>query len=111
MNRAALIQEIEHKQSLLCVGLDTDIEKLPAGIPKSTEGMIAFNKAIIEATAPYAVSYKVNTAFYEQYGMEGWACMEETLKLIPENCLSIADAKEEILAIPAACTLVHFLNV
>ncbi len=93
MNRAALIQEIERKQSLLCVGLDTDIEKLPAGIPKSTEGMIAFNKAIIEATAPYAVSYKVNTAFYEQYGMEGWACMEETLKLIPENCLSIADAK------------------
>ncbi len=93
MNRAALIQEIERKQSLLCVGLDTDMDKLPAGIPKTTEGMIAFNKAIIEATAPYAVSYKVNTAFYEQYGMEGWACMEETLKLIPDNCLSIADAK------------------
>jgi orotidine-5'-phosphate decarboxylase len=93
MNRAALIQEIERKQSLLCVGLDTDMDKLPAGIDKSIEGMIRFNKAIIEATAPYAVSYKVNTAFYEQYGQEGWACLEETLKLIPDNCLSIADAK------------------
>ena len=93
MNKETLISEIERKKSMLCVGLDTDMDKLPHGIERSTEGMLKFNRSIIEATSDFAVSYKINTAFYEQYGKEGWECLEETLKLIPQDCLSIADAK------------------
>jgi Orotidine-5''-phosphate decarboxylase len=77
----------------LCVGLDTDISKLPDGISKNTQGILDFNKAIIEATKDYAVSYKLNTAFYEQLGSEGWKTLEKTRELIPNNILSIADAK------------------
>lgn len=93
MNREQLISEIKNKKSLLCVGLDTDMDKLPQGIERSLEGILAFNKAIVDATHRYAVSYKINTAFYEQYGSGGWQCLEETLKMIPSECLSIADAK------------------
>jgi len=88
-----LIQEIKTKKSYLCVGLDTDVEKLPDHLPKTTESILTFNKAIIEATNQYAPAYKINTAFYEQYGAEGWTIMEETLKCIPTNCFTIADAK------------------
>lgn len=93
MDRSELIRQIQLKQSFLCVGLDTDMAKLPEGVEKSTKGILEFNKVIIERTAPYAIAYKVNTAFYEQYGAEGWKCMKETLALIPSDCLSIADAK------------------
>lgn len=93
MNREKLIAEIRKKNSLLCVGLDTDMDKLPKGIERTMEGMLAFNTSIVEATSQYAVSYKINTAFYEQYGAEGWNCMAETLKSIPADCLTIADAK------------------
>ncbi|TNE81626.1 MAG: orotidine-5'-phosphate decarboxylase [Bacteroidetes bacterium] len=93
MNRTALIQAISSKKSFLCVGLDTDINKIPAHLGRNPEGVLAFNKAIIEATHEYAVSYKLNTAFYETLGAEGWHLMEETLKLIPENIFTIADAK------------------
>lgn len=93
MNRQELIQAIRSKESMLCVGLDTDMDKLPEGIARSTEGMLEFNKRIIEATQAYAVSYKINTAFYEQYGAEGWQCMEATLNAIPLGCFTIADAK------------------
>ena len=78
---------------MLCVGLDTDMDKLPESVDKSIEGMLKFNKAIIKATEKYAVCYKINTAFYEQYGPKGWECMDATLKSIPANCLTIADAK------------------
>lgn len=88
-----LITEIKEKKSFLCVGLDTDISKLPDGISKNTQGILDFNKAIIEATKDYAVSYKLNTAFYEQLGSEGWKTLEKTRELIPNNILSIADAK------------------
>lgn len=93
MNRSALIQEIRSKKSFLCVGLDTDINKIPAHLGRTPEGVLAFNKAIIEATKEYAVSYKLNTAFYETLGAEGWQLMEETLKLIPKSIFTIADAK------------------
>lgn len=93
MNREALIAQIKTKKSLLCVGLDTDIDKLPVGIERSIKGMLEFNRSIIEVTAPYAVAYKINTAFYEQYGAEGWQCMADTLKSIPQDCFTIADAK------------------
>ncbi len=93
MNTSELIQQIQIKKSYLCVGLDTDIEKLPAHLPKDVSSIVKFNKAIIDATHTHAVSYKVNTAFYEQYGAKGWDIMEETLSLIPKDCFTIADAK------------------
>jgi orotidine-5'-phosphate decarboxylase len=93
MTKQFLVDQIKAKQSYLCVGLDTDIEKLPAGLPKNKDGVIAFNKAIIDATAPYCVSYKINTAFYESQGIAGWEAMEATLAHIPSTHLTIADAK------------------
>ena len=93
MTKQQLVDQIQSKQSYLCVGLDTDIEKLPAGIPKTAAGVVAFNKAIIDATAPYCVSYKINTAFYESQGVKGWGAMEETLAHIPSTHFTIADAK------------------
>jgi orotidine-5'-phosphate decarboxylase len=93
MTKNKLVQQILAKHSYLCVGLDTDIEKLPAHLPKTKEGVIAFNKAIIDATAPYCVSYKMNTAFYESQGVKGWEAMEETLSHIPSTHFTIADAK------------------
>jgi len=87
------MKQIVAKQSYLCVGLDSDIEKLPAGMPKTAQGVIDFNKAIIDATAPYCVSYKINTAFYESLGVKGWQAMEETLEHIPSTHFTIADAK------------------
>jgi orotidine-5'-phosphate decarboxylase len=93
MTKNKLVEQILAKQSYLCVGLDTDIEKLPAHLPKTKEGVIAFNKAIIDATAPFCVSYKINTAFYESQGVKGWEAMEATLAHIPNTHFAIADAK------------------
>ena len=93
MNVTQLINEIKSKKSYLCVGLDTDITKLPDGLSKDAEGILAFNKEIIEATKDFAVSYKINTAFYEQLGSKGWQVLEKTREMIPSNILSIADAK------------------
>lgn len=93
LNRTSLINEIRSKKSFLCVGLDSDILKMPEGIGQNAQGLIDFNKAIIEATADYAVSYKVNTAFYESLGAKGWDVMEKTLEFIPKNIFTIADAK------------------
>lgn len=67
--------------------------KLPAGIERNGNGLLKFNKAIIEATLPFSASYKINTAFYEQYGWEGWQWMEETLSYLPDSVFRIADAK------------------
>lgn len=93
MQKSELINQIRQKKSFLCVGLDTEISKLPVTIEKNCKGIVAFNKAIIDATAPYCVAYKINTAFYEQYGQEGWQAMEETLDYIPKGFFTIADAK------------------
>ncbi len=93
MNVPELIQEIKAKRSYLCVGLDIDIQKLPNGFSKDTKGMLAFNQEIINATKDYAVAYKLNTAFYEQLGSEGWQALEKTREMLPDNALSIADAK------------------
>ena len=93
MTKSELVEQIKLKQSYLCVGLDTDIEKLPAGIPKNAKGVIQFNKAIIDATAPYCVGYKINTAFYESQGIQGWEAMEASLAHIPSTHFTIADAK------------------
>lgn len=93
MNVSELIAEIQRKKSFLCVGLDTDINRLPEGISKDANGIIEFNRRIIEATQDFAVSYKINTAFYEHMGSEGWRIMEKTREMLPSNVLSIADAK------------------
>jgi orotidine-5'-phosphate decarboxylase len=93
LDRGELLKNIIEKRSYLCVGLDTRADLLPEGLPRSTEGMLEFNRQIIEQTADLAIAYKINTAFYEQYGAEGWDLMEETLKMISEGIFTIADAK------------------
>ena len=93
MNYTELSNLIRSKNSYLCTGLDTEIGKLPAGVERSGAGLLQFNKAIIEATLPYSPAYKINTAFYEQYGWQGWQWMEETLSYLPESVFRIADAK------------------
>lgn len=93
LNRQQLIQTIRSKKSFLCTGLDSEIAKMPLGIEKSGDGLMAFNREIIQATLPYSAAYKVNTAFYEQYGAAGWSWMEDTLSAIPKSVFRIADAK------------------
>lgn len=93
MTRNELIQQIRAKKSVLCVGLDTDLNKIPKHLLQEADPMFAFNKAIIDATHEYAVSYKINTAFYEAYGAKGWESLEKTLNYIPKNIFTIADAK------------------
>ena len=96
MNREELTREIFKKKSFLCVGLDTDIEKIPEFIKKEDDPIFYFNKAIIDATAPYCVAYKPNLAFYECYGLQGMAAFEKTVsyikKFYPDHFI-IADAK------------------
>lgn len=96
MNKQQLISEIRKKQSFLCVGLDTDLKKVPEHLLKEDDPIFAFNKAIIDATAPYCVAYKPNLAFYECYGVKGWQAFERTVKYIKEKYpeqFIIADAK------------------
>ncbi len=93
MHRNILIQQIKQKNSYLCVGLDTDITKIPKHLLQNKNAMVDFNKAIIDATKDYCVSYKLNTAFYEALGSKGWDSMEETVNYIPSTHLKIADAK------------------
>lgn len=93
MTRQQLSAEIFSRQSYLCVGLDTDPAKLPKHLQGQPDAMLTFNKAIIDATLPHCVSYKINTAFYEALGVRGWEIMEETVRYIPDTHFTIADAK------------------
>ena len=93
MNKQYLVNQIKEKKSYLCVGLDTDITKVPKHLQELPNAIVAFNKAIIDATKDYCVSYKINTAFYESMGLKGWQAMEETLHYIPSTHFKIADAK------------------
>lgn len=96
MNKQELIYQIKAKKSFLCVGLDTDIKKIPQHLMSEEDPVFAFNKAIIDTTAEYAVAYKPNTAFYEVYGAKGWTSLEKTINYIKENhpeIFVIADAK------------------
>ena len=96
MNKQELIKQIKEKRSFLCVGLDSDIKKLPACLATSEDAIFDFNKAIIDATAPYTVAYKPNLAFYEAFGVKGWISFEKTVKYIKEKypeIFIIADAK------------------
>lgn len=96
MNKQQLISHIRAKHSFLCVGLDTDLNKVPARFLDQEDPIFAFNKYIIDATSPYCVAYKPNLAFYECYGIKGWTALEKTVKYIKENYpdqFIIADAK------------------
>ncbi len=96
MNKTELFQQIKQKRSFLCVGLDTEMEKLPKHLLSEKDPVFSFNKAIIDATAQYAVAYKPNTAFYEVHGSKGWESLEKTIKHLKINypeIFVIADAK------------------
>ena len=96
MNRQELIEQIRQKKSFLCVGLDTDIKKIPEHLLADEDPIFAFNKAIIDATAPYCVAYKPNLAFYESNGVKGWISFEKTIDYLNKNYpdhFIIADAK------------------
>lgn len=93
MNRAQLFEQIRKKHSYLCVGLDTDISKIPAHLKNSSDPVFEFNKQIIDATHEYCIAYKPNIAFYEALGSRGWESLARTLEYIPKDCFTIADAK------------------
>jgi orotidine-5'-phosphate decarboxylase len=93
MNKSEIYQQIQQKKSFLCVGLDTDIARIPKHLLSEKDPVFSFNKAIIDATAEFCVSYKINTAFYEARGVEGWQSMQKTLDYIPKDIFTIADAK------------------
>ena len=93
MNRKELVNQIKLKKTYLCVGLDTDIEKIPKHLLKFEDPVYEFNKAIIDATKDFCVAYKPNIAFYEKNGDKGWISLKKTIEYIPSNILTIADAK------------------
>lgn len=96
MTKQQLINQIKLKKSFLCIGLDTDLTKIPQHLLKEEDPIFEFNKAIIDATHHLAVAYKPNTAFYECYGLKGWMALEKTIKYLNDNypeIFTIADAK------------------
>ena len=93
MTRQQLLQQIQDKKSYLCVGLDTDLTKIPKHLQSHPDAIFEFNKQIIDATQDLCVSYKINTAFYEAMGLKGWEAMQKTVDYIPAEQFTIADAK------------------
>lgn len=96
MTREQLLENIKRKRSFLCVGLDTDVKKIPAHLLNDEDPIFSFNKAIIDATAPYCIAYKPNLAFYESLGVKGWIAFEKTVEYLNKNYpdqFIIADAK------------------
>ena len=96
MKREELVEQIRRKQSFLCVGLDTDIKKIPEHLLGCEDPVFEFNKAIIDATAPYCIAYKPNLAFYESLGVKGQLSLEKTISYLKTNYpeqFIIADAK------------------
>ena len=96
MNKKELFQNIKNKSSFLCVGLDTDLTKIPQHLLKEEDPIFEFNKTIVDATAKYCIAYKPNLAFYECLGVKGWIALEKTVEYIRTNYpdqFIIADAK------------------
>lgn len=113
MNKQQLFENIQKKKSFLCVGLDTDIKKIPEHLLKEEDPIFAFNKAIIDATAPYCIAYKPNLAFYESMGVKGWIAFEKTVSYIKENYpdqFIIADANVAISETLRPCMPAHSLK-
>ncbi|PWT96496.1 MAG: orotidine-5'-phosphate decarboxylase [Bacteroidetes bacterium] len=93
MNRKELVSQIRQKKSYLCVGLDTEFNKIPKHLRSDPDAIFQFNKKIIDSTKDLCVAYKINTAFYESQGIPGWEALEETVNYIPSTHFKIADAK------------------
>lgn len=93
MTRGELFEQIKKKSSCLCVGLDSDLHKIPKHLLTSSDPIFEFNKQIIDATHQYCVAYKPNIAFYEALGPKGWESLQKTLDYIPKEIFTIADAK------------------
>jgi orotidine-5'-phosphate decarboxylase len=93
MTRTELFEQIKRKRSYLCVGLDTDITKIPKHLLKTDDPVFEFNRQIIDATKDFCIAYKPNLAFYESLGPRGLQSLEKTVKYIPKDCFTIADAK------------------
>ena len=93
MTRQELITQIKKKKSFLCIGLDTDIKKIPTHLLEMEDPIFEFNKQIIDATNEFCVAYKPNIAFYESLGKSGWGSLQKTLDYIPKDIFTIADAK------------------
>ena len=93
MTKQQLFEQITQKNSYLCVGLDTDIKKIPLHLLKEKDPIFEFNRQIIDTTAEFAVAYKPNIAFYEALGSKGWESLQRTIEYIPKECFTIADAK------------------
>src|SRR5829696_7596452 len=93
MNRQQLTGQIFLKRSYLCIGLDTDVTKIPRHLQEHPDAVFEFNRQIIDATKDHCVAYKINTAFYEAHGIKGWEAMEKTVSYIPPTHFKIADAK------------------
>ncbi len=113
MTRQELIEQIRLKRSFLCVGLDTDLKKIPAHLLDTEDPIFEFNKAIIDATKDYCVAYKPNIAFYECHGPKGWESLKKTLDYIPKSIFTIADAKRGDIGNTSkyyADTFFHYLN-
>ena len=91
MNRNKIIEQIHHKKSFLCVGLDTDISKIPKYLLDFKDPIFEFNKRIIDATKDLCVAYKPNIAFYESLGFDGWKSLQKTVEYIPEDIFTIAE--------------------
>lgn len=93
MTKEELFSQIQQKESYLCVGLDTDIHRIPKHLLDTEDPLFEFNKQIIDATHKYAVAYKPNIAFYEAHGVKGWQSLEKTIEYIPDDVFIVADAK------------------
>ena len=113
MNSSELFQQIQAKKSYLCVGLDTDLQKMPRHLLSLADPVFEFNKQIIDATYRYCVAYKPNIAFYEALGPRGWESLQKTLEYIPDDIFTIADAKRGDIGNTAALyarTFFEYLN-
>ena len=93
MIKEQIIDQIKKKRSFLCVGLDSDIDRIPLFLKNEKDPIFEFNRRIIDATKDFCVAYKPNLAFYEAMGPKGWEALEKTMAYIPENIFTIADAK------------------
>jgi len=93
MTRQQLVEQVFSKKTYLCVGLDTDLTKIPKHLLLTPDAIFQFNKQIIEATKDFCVAYKINTAFYEAEGLKGWEALEKTVNYVPSSHFKIADAK------------------
>ena len=110
MIRQQIIEEIKRKKSFLSIGLDSDVKKIPQHLLKFDDPVFEFNKQIIDATADYCISYKINTAFYESRGLKGWESLIKTFNYLPKNTFSIADAKRGDIGNTSAMYADAFFN-